>query len=339
MSESTGDGGEGVRPGRPTLSVVVITHNERERIETCLESIFAAIEGLESVEVVLVDSRSDDGTVELAREFPIEILRLPAEPAVTPSAGRYVGTTATDGDLVLFVDGDMVLADDWLADACQRVQSDPDLAGVDGHLRAPGAETDEPVDVLRGVALYDRRALETVGGFDPFLAAMEDIDLSFRLDDAGYDLVRLGDVVASHPPRNPDGERRRRWRRGYYEGRGQLFRKYSTRPRLFARLAYRTRLYLVPPAWASTAPLARRVGGTRGLVVWLLATVGGLAVIAGRQGTDWTADKLVATVPVLAGIALGLGRERRSPAEYPLDAVETVQSTPADGPVERVTPP
>lgn len=340
MAESTGDGGEEVLQStgehEEMLSVVVITHDERERIDACLESVFEACEPLEDFEVVLVDSRSTDGTVDVASRHPITILQLPSEPVVTPSAGRYVGTAATDGDLVLFVDGDMILEDGWLEGACRRIRADPTLAGVDGHLDEPSADDvgvagtdDEPVDVLRGVALYERAALAAVGGFDPFLQSMEDIDLSFRLDAAEYDLVRLGDVVASHPPRNAEGERGRRWKNGYYHGRGQLFRKYLTRPRLFARLAYRTRLFLGPLAWLAVAPVATAAAGKRGLAAWTAATVAGLAGVVHRQGTDWTADKFVAAGPVLAGTALGFPGERQVPSDYPLDDVETIQTGPS----------
>lgn len=345
MAESIGGGGEdAVRRAderAPTLSVVVITHNERERIDACLASVFEACESLGPVEVVLVDSRSTDGTVEQARDHPVTIRQLPEEPPVTPSAGRYVGTATTTGDLILFVDGDMILEEGWLEEACRRVHTDPDLAGVDGHLEEPGGEEpggeeERPVDVLRGVALYERDALASVGGFDPHLRAMEDIDVSFRLDAAGYDLRRLPDVVASHPPRNPDGERRRRWNRGYYHGRGELFRKYLTRPGLFARLTYRTRLHFGIFAWASAGPLATITAGKRGFAAWAAATIAGIAVVARAQGTDWTADKLAAAGPVLAGTVLGFPVTWPSPDEYALEDVQTVQTDPQTAGTETV---
>jgi len=326
MAGSIDDGmGRGRSEREPTLSVVVITYNERDRIEACLQSITDACASLDAVEVVLVDSRSSDDTVDLAREFPVTILRLPATPDTTPGAGRYVGTAATAGDLVLFVDGDMILEDDWLVDACRRVRETPSLAGVDGYLTEPVAEEARPIDVLRGVALYDRAALTEVGGFDPFLHGLEDIDVSYRLDAAGYDLCRLPRIVARHPSRETT-DRRRRWANGYYQGRGELLRKYVTRPRLFGRLCYRARLYLLIAGWVALGPLLSVGAGSTGLIAWALGSGLGFTAGAAIQGIDWTVNKLIASALVMGGIAAGFPGTHASPETYPLDAVETIQS-------------
>lgn len=330
-----GDGsGAGPQGGEPAVSVVVITKNERERIGACLDSVFAACDPLESFEVVLVDSRSTDGTVEVAAEYPITVLQLPDEPAPTPSAGRFVGTAATSGDLVLFVDGDMVLEEGWLGRACERVRADPRLAGVDGHFDAADVDEARPTDVLRGVALYDRSALADVGGFDPFLRSMEDIDLSYRLAAAGYRLLRLGEVVATHPPRNAEDERDRRWANGYYHGRGELFRKYLARPRLFARLLYRTRLYAAVLAWAGAGAASASRARAKGLAAWTVGTLAGLLGVSALQGRDWTVDKLASCAPVFVGTALGFAGRQPRREEYPLARVETVRTAPE--PTERV---
>ena len=332
MAESTGpgdDGGTHSGGHQPLVSVVVITHNEATRIGACLESIFEACAPLDRFEVVLVDSRSSDGTLDVAREFPITILQLPADAAITPSAGRYVGTAATSGDLVLFVDGDMVLESGWLEAACRRVREDPRLAGVDGHLGESNTTDDRATDVLRGVALYDRTALESVGGFDPHLQSLEDIDLSYRLAAEGYRLVRLAAVVANHPVSDGNGERWRRWRNGYYHGRGELFRKYVGRPRLFARLAYRTRLYLAMFAWVCVGVAAFIVGGFTGAALWALATA--LTIVGSilGKGADWTVDKIANAGTVFAGIPGGAIGSHPAPAAYPIDRVEVLETAPS----------
>lgn len=311
------------------VSVVVIARNERDHIGACLESVFAACEPLDQFEVVLVDSRSTDGTVEIASEFPITILRLPEEPEVSPSAGRYVGTQATSGDLVLFVDGDMVLEEGWLEEACRRVRDDPALGGVDGNIEGPfGGETtveDRPIDVLRGVALYDRAALEAAGGFDPFLGSNEDLDCSFRMAARGYRLVRLSDVVATHADRDVASDKLRRWRLGYYRGRGQLVRKYLTRPSYLARVIRRHFLYWLLSAWLLLGLVATAAVGRRALRAWLAGSALGVTGASITRSPGWTADRCITTVLFFGGVALGTLDERRPAGEYPLDAVEVVR--------------
>jgi len=99
--------------GQLPLSVVIITQNEEDQIETCIQSIFAACRSVSAFEVVLVDSASTDRTVERAREYPVTILRIPEEHA-SNGAGRFVGDQVARGELVLHVDGDMTLTETWL---------------------------------------------------------------------------------------------------------------------------------------------------------------------------------------------------------------------------------
>lgn len=108
-----------------SLSVVVVTYNEADRIEACLDAIFEACRRFERTEVVMVDSRSTDETIALAANYPIRVYRLPASTDRTPGAGRYVGTQVTSADPVLFVDGDMIVEPSWVAAAAARLRSEP----------------------------------------------------------------------------------------------------------------------------------------------------------------------------------------------------------------------
>src|SRR5919109_434383 len=59
---------------RPDVSVVVVSYNARGVLESCLESLRGARDGLE-VEVFVVDNASRDGSAELVGErFPEAVL-------------------------------------------------------------------------------------------------------------------------------------------------------------------------------------------------------------------------------------------------------------------------
>lgn len=316
----------GTRSEDPYLSVVVVTYDEAENVESCLRSILRASSSLPNVEIVLVDSRSTDDTVARAAEFPVGIHVLPEEPGRTPGAARYVGTAVTSGDLLLFVDGDVVVEAGWLEAACERVWSTPELAGVDGHLNDADAAEDESVTSLRGVAVYDRAALADVGGFDPSLQALEDVELGYRLREAGYELRRLPDVVAHHPFDDGLGETLRRWSRGYYRARGQVVRKSLDSPATLRRIAWRSRLYLAGAAWAVVAAIAVVAGGPAVRTSALFATGFALASLAAVRGPRWTVHKAVSFVPVYAGAILGFLGEHPPASAYPLEDVETIRS-------------
>ena len=57
------------RPGRFRLSVIITTYNEEINIADCLESVLWADE------ILLVDSYSDDRTVDLAATYPVRVLQ------------------------------------------------------------------------------------------------------------------------------------------------------------------------------------------------------------------------------------------------------------------------
>lgn len=316
----------------PVLSVVVVTYNEADRIESCLSAIFETCRGLSSFEVVLVDSRSTDGTVDLAAQYPVTIYRLPPDVESTPSAGRYVGTEMTTGEKILFVDGDMTLEPSWLDDALQLLESSPSIAGVDGQLNASDATAAQEVASLRGVALYERDALTDVGGFDPYLSALEDIELGFRFDTNDYRLYRTPTVAASHEFEGGFREQLRRWRSGYYLGLGEVLRKSLDSPRILLKVLYWYRQYVVGGIWFLCG-IASLFAGLAGVIVWLvLSTIATVALVT-LVGLDRTVQKLVSFLPVYLGAVLGFRGEHPPPAAFPVEDVEVVQrSNPSTGP-------
>lgn len=327
--------------GSPPLSVVVVTRDEEERVGACLESVFEtcrAADAVDAFEVVLVDSNSRDRTVERAREFPVTVLEIPDDDLTTPGAGRYVGTRHVDGEAILFVDGDMVLEAEWLPEALAHLEREG-VAAVDGHLNDVPADAEvRTVDSVRGVALYDTDALESVGGFDPFLESVEDIHLGFELTAAGYRLVRLPRVAATHPAGGTLSEPFRRWRRGYTRGTGQAIRRSLASPRLLWKHLYRIRHRLALAAWAALGVASLATGA--GVLAWLALSVVGVGVVAAArggvtEGVAWVGYK----ASLLVGLVVGLLDEPTPPERFPTERVAVLAEAPVhDGSTSGVGP-
>lgn len=319
-----------------SLSVVVPTYNEEAHVEACLESVFracASTEAVETFEVVLVDSNSTDATVELATDYPVTVLQIPDDDLCTPGAGRYVGTHHADGDAVLFVDGDMEVAGDWLPGAVAHLREEG-VAAVDGHLdEAPEGAALEERESVRGVALYDADALAAVGGFDPFLESVEDVQLGYELNAAGYRLLRVPTVSAHHPGSDVITETVRRWRNGYSRGNGQAIRRSLSSPQLVAKHVYRMRFRLVIGAWLGLGILSLATGV--GALAWLVGSALGFRKIASeRDGVVDAAGYVLYKLTLLVGLVLGLLERPTSPEQFPLDRIERV----AEGGVHRDAP-
>lgn len=313
------------------LSVVVITENEEDRVRECLESVFDACRTVSSFEVILVDSASTDRTVDYAADYPITVLRIPTEHAISCGAGRYVGDSVARGDMVLHIDGDMELTETWLPRAIEHLES-PDVSAVEGNLDASSQTGIMEVDKVGGVMLYDGAALAAVGGFDPYLLGYEDVDVGFRLKEAGYRLLRLPEVSAIHHDEGTFSEPVRRWRQGYLTAPGQTIRKWARSPSMLRRLLGRQRYIVALIGWLGAGVVSLLSGPL--LVGWLAISVVLFGVIASKLGVREAVQFCLAKAMGIAGLLVGLRTPTPAAESYPLETVEVVR----EGPVHHESP-
>lgn len=99
--------------GKTNVAVVIVARNEAKNIEKCLGSIFSQ-KGDWNLDVVLVDSSSDDGTPDLARKFPVTVHSIPRN-EFHHGRTRNLGASMVSGDFLVFLQGDAWAASDtWL---------------------------------------------------------------------------------------------------------------------------------------------------------------------------------------------------------------------------------
>ena len=191
------------------VDAVVIGRNEGARLEACLTSLIPQV-----ARVVYVDSGSEDGSVALAAAMGVEVVALDIARPFTAARARNAGAAALGpgADCIQFVDGDCVVARDWVATGLAALQEDADLALVCGRRRELHPETsvynrlcdiewDTPTGEAKacgGDALMRRVAFDEAGGFDAGLIAGEEPDLCLRLRRAGWRILRLDAEMTGH---------------------------------------------------------------------------------------------------------------------------------------------
>jgi GT2 family glycosyltransferase len=200
------------------LSVVLITKNQAWNISRLIESVLRATSCVSSKEIILVDSASTDETVALASPHAVNIFRLKSGQRLSPAIGRYVGYKQTEGEYVVFLDGDTEFIPGWVPHALHAMRERPDAGGVTGSVvnlptsaAAQGPATPvqkihlaPPKEVLwcnyegGGAALYRRSVLERAGTFNPNLNAEEEPELGLRIRQAGYRMFELDYPMAFH---------------------------------------------------------------------------------------------------------------------------------------------
>ena len=184
------------------ISIIVPTLNEAAGIEAALRAL--APLRARSVEVIVVDGGSGDGTAALATPLADRVLTSPRGRAMQMNAGA----AAARGDVLLFLHADTRLphdADRLLADGLRRsgkAWGRFDVRFDSGGMLALIAAMMNLRSRLTGIATGDqamfatRAAFDSVGGFPP-IALMEDLALSARLKRRGPPLCLAARVTTA----------------------------------------------------------------------------------------------------------------------------------------------
>jgi O-antigen biosynthesis protein len=241
----------------PRISVVVCTHNGASTLPECL----ARLTSLEypNYETIVVDDGSTDGSGEIARRHGVEVLRTDHRGL---SAARNAGVERAGGEIVAFLDDDAYPDQDWLHYLALAFE-EGDHAGIggpnlppsrDGRVAecvaaAPGAPihvliSDREAEHVPGCNMAFRKdALEAAGGFDErFHTAGDDVDLCWRLQDAGETLGFNAGAVVTH--RRRDTVRRYlKQQFGYGKAEALLEQKWPSRHNRAGYLRWRGRIY------------------------------------------------------------------------------------------------
>ena len=244
----------------------------------CLESLRRL--DYPNFEVVIVDDGSRDGTAQIAADFPE--FRVIRQRNRGLSVARNVGLQAALGELVAYTDSDCVVDPHWLTFLVHTiVEEELDGCGgpnyaprEDGWVEccvaaAPGAPchvllSDDRAEHLAGCnMLFRKSVLGDLGGFDPqFTAAGDDVDICWRMINAGYVLGYCPSAFVWHFRRNTVKAYYRQ-QRGYGRAEAMLYFKYPERFNALGQIK-----------WNGTIPgLARTVPGrSRVRVRWARST-------------------------------------------------------------------
>ena len=202
------------------ISVVIPTYNRRAILEKCLSALEHqdACGELDDYEVVVVDDGSTDGTPDWLRSnadrFPR--VRLFEQSHGGPAEGRNRGVTNARGDVIVFIDSDLVVTPTFLgcharALSKQWARSGSRLCFTYGAV-INTADFDHPTGerhklrdlswayFATGNVAIDRAVLEQSGLFDQGfrLYGWEDLELGERLRQMGVELIRCPEAVGYH---------------------------------------------------------------------------------------------------------------------------------------------
>lgn len=235
------------------VSLVVPVRNRPEALARCLESCLALQLPPAGLEILVVDDASTDETPVVAARYPVRLLRQAERRGA--SACRNRGWREATGDVIAFLDSDCAAEPDWLGNLLPLF-ADPRLAAAGGAIRgqsldgivrryedaasalnlgptAQPAQLQAALSYLPSAALLVRRTtLAASGGFDEAMHLGEDVDLCWRLAEAGWRLAYEPAGVVRHDHRAAWAEFARR-RAEYGSADADLLRRHPAQRRLF----------------------------------------------------------------------------------------------------------
>jgi GT2 family glycosyltransferase len=210
----------------PRVTVVVVSRNRVDLLRRCLESLEKS-EGRETLQIVVVDNGSSDGSAQLDGAFPQgQFIRLPKNFGLTKALN--LGWRAADADYVFFLHDDTEVEPATVLRLAEVLDSHPEVAAVcpllvDGEGRPapqlgqlpPSGEwapaqpsTDEPfaVEYPRGAALMMRVLLiKSVRQIDERYGQFgSDADLATQIGAASKKILLLPTVRVRHHGRDAD---------------------------------------------------------------------------------------------------------------------------------------
>jgi glycosyltransferase involved in cell wall biosynthesis len=111
------------------VSLVIPAYNEENQLALCLDAI--AQQTVKPFEVIVVDNNSTDQTAAIARRYSFVTLLHESQQGVVYA--RDTGYNTARGDIIGRLDGDSVIAPDWVA-TVQQIFADSAVRAVSGRI-------------------------------------------------------------------------------------------------------------------------------------------------------------------------------------------------------------
>jgi glycosyltransferase involved in cell wall biosynthesis len=201
---------------QPLVSVIVPVYNASQYLERCIAAINCSI--YPSYEVIVIDDASTDESSKIARKLRTIVLELPYQSG--PAKARNYGAKKAQGDILLFVDSDVLIKKDTIARIVDNFIQYSDISAIFGsydknpsdknffsqyknllHHFVHQMSSPDAVTFWAGCGAVRKEVFNSVGGFDHnkySKPSIEDIEMGYRLKKMGYQILLDKNLQVTH---------------------------------------------------------------------------------------------------------------------------------------------
>ncbi|MCP2324076.1 hypothetical protein HDA40_002583 [Hamadaea flava] len=197
----------------PLVSVIIPNYNYGRTLGECIAA--TQRQTYPNIEVIVADDASTDDSVAIASRLGVTVLETDVNAGVSTARNR--GAERAQGEVLFFVDSDVALAPDAVAEAVEQLLADERLGAVCGMYQAEPmfpdslvkryraiqqfvwfTEIDGPIPGLHSALFAIRTAVfREIGPFNDRLRWTEEQDYGFRLN-AKYVVLATSTVTGRH---------------------------------------------------------------------------------------------------------------------------------------------
>lgn len=228
------------------ISVCVVAYNEERALPDLLECIKSQDYPHDKIEVVLIDSMSDDTTKTIMKRFSDENkdfknIQVLDNPGKKQAMGWNVAIKNYKGDAILRVDAHASIPFDFVRKNVEVLESGEFVSGgirpniiqektswketlllAESSMFGSSAASyrrSEKKSYVKSVfhGAYKREVFDNVGGFDEQLGRTEDNEIHYRIRKAGYKICYSPDIVSyQHTRSTLKGMLKQKYGNGYW---------------------------------------------------------------------------------------------------------------------------
>lgn len=200
----------------PYLSIVIAVRNGEKFLPECLAAASDAADT--ETEIILVDDDSTDNSAGIGRRFGAKVISL--KRCAGAGNARNIGAGEAVGEIILFVDADVVIQSDAIHQIRTVFNENPEVTAIFGSYDDAPGEPDffsqyrnlmhhfyhqtgsrEAETFWSGFGAIKRKTFLEVKGFDVEkfkIPSVEDIELGYRLRQKGHRILLIPELQAKH---------------------------------------------------------------------------------------------------------------------------------------------